>query len=293
MSELNSESVSITPTELITNKTLYTLTGASASVWIVCLVVHSFMHKTVSNPDIYKMIALSISLLISISMIIEKKSRKYKDWLLGIINGFLIFIYATGFNSISSNIFISPEEKSGTVEKSATSRISRPLAEKKLAGIFEFFEIDWFPDKKLSQENSNLKQSVDSLNKLVTVLAKPSSVATNDVNTNLLMAENNELKNKIHELENNNNRTTVNIASNTQCSEKDILINRMTHELNEYKRINQELNNNNSQELAALRTELRNLKNATANNQSNLDLLREIEKWKNKYRECFDNKQER
>lgn len=106
------------------------------------------------------------------------------------------------------------------------------------------------------------------------------------------MAENNELKNKIHELENNNNGATVNTAHNTQCNEKDILINRLSREINEYKRINQELNNGHSQELTALRTELKNLKNATANNQSNLDLLREIEKWKNKYRECLDNKQE-
>src|SRR4051794_30930269 len=75
------------------NLVLYTLTGASASVWIVCLVIHSIFYKSISNPDIYKIIALSTSLLISANFVIKKKRRRYEDWLLSIINGFLIFIY--------------------------------------------------------------------------------------------------------------------------------------------------------------------------------------------------------
>jgi hypothetical protein len=280
--------VIVTPTELLTNKTVYTLTGASASVWIICLVVHSILHKTVNSPDIYKVIALCLSLLISLSVVFNKKKKKYEDWLLSVINGFLIFIYATGFNSISKNIFL--EEDKVTLDQvdsmKATSSITQPNLQ--LAGLAYLFEIDWFPNKHLVKENKILKNSIDSLSKAI------NQIRMIQENDSVLITENNKLKQRIHELKEKNKADNEVIRSVTSSTAKDKIIDQLSNEASELRNTNSNLRSQltstkTNYKVDSLRQSINKL--ISQQKKSHSLNLKETEDWRRKYQECMDSKE--
>ncbi len=278
----------IVPTELITNKTLYTLTGASAAVWIVCLVIHSILHKSVNNPDVYKVIALTLSLLISISIVFKKRKKKYEDWLLSVINAFLIFIYATGFNSISSNVFIGEEEKVVSKQSAFNTSVLLSSKSRQLAGVVDFFEIDWFPNKRLIKENKNLKNNVDSLDKIISSISALKPATYSNGNDSLLIKENIELRKKVQEME----KGKTKIAIEPIFTDKDKTIQLLTSEVAALKQ-----NHVNSKPAPSmLKTDysidsLKQVINKLASQQKQyLQVQKDVEMWRQKYMACMDNK---
>src|ERR1700750_548778 len=97
----------VLPNEFYNPKNFFTLSGSAAAVWLFCLVLHSVLYKYLNTADQYKIVALTVSELIALVMIYEAKKRSLKYVVTGLFNGILIFIYATGFNTISANLFSS------------------------------------------------------------------------------------------------------------------------------------------------------------------------------------------
>ncbi|PSR55772.1 hypothetical protein AHMF7605_20825 [Adhaeribacter arboris] len=289
------EKTIIVPTELITNKTLYTLTGASASVWIVCLVIHSILHRSLNNPDVYKIIALSLSLLVSTSVVFKKRKKTYEDWLLSVINGFLIFIYATGFNSISTNIFLVDETKAVSVKSDTNGKAYfNAKSTTQLAGFLDLFDIDWFPNKKLIRENENLLYNIDSLKKTLSnyeVRFKTKNIG-NENHDSSLEIENSELKNKILELE--KKLPVASTGINSSLTDKEKIIVQMANEIEELKKnktnFKSKINHySNEKSLDSLKQTIYIL--LDQQKQNSLHNSKEIEKWRKKYLECMDNKE--
>lgn len=160
------ESASPIPSELLTLKSLKTLSGASITVWIVCLVLNSLLPENTLQYWHYRILAFILSVLITFTIIHYKKnSQKLAYWLLILGNTCYIFINASGINSISKNQLFSKSSPPviDTSKKKGAFYIQKrniPL----MGGFFSFFrQTDWWPDKEIIRENTALKNELISL----------------------------------------------------------------------------------------------------------------------------------
>ena len=99
------------PEEFYTSATFFTLSGAAGAVWLFCLVLANFdPNGAFFTPLLYRIIAISLSLLIAIIILLrketkksKKKPKKFESWLITFFNGILIFVNASGLNAVTSN----------------------------------------------------------------------------------------------------------------------------------------------------------------------------------------------
>jgi len=152
------------PNEAITPKSLYTITGAAAAVWLFGAVLYTVLGQRVDEV-IYRSIAFGLSLIIAIGMLIEKKTYKLKYWLLIIPNSALIFVNASGYNAVNTGSFDAPGVASEKVN--SVNSISLPPGETgsiQNASILPFLkDIAWWPDPLLKEKVEVLEEINDSL----------------------------------------------------------------------------------------------------------------------------------
>ncbi len=146
------------PTELISEKTFYTLGGASAGVLLICWVVN-YVAVDVSwlNYKMYRLIGLVLSEGFAILIMLKKKEHTSMKWLFAILNGFLIFVNASGLNVMTSSYIFNPKDstKMGMTGYFHFQKFHADDIQQ--AGIFPLPRmINWWPDEKLIEKNNEL-----------------------------------------------------------------------------------------------------------------------------------------
>jgi len=147
------------PTEFYTPKTFFTLNGAAAAVWFLCLMLGAIFPPNSITPLQYRLVAVLFSELIAIMMVYNSENKKPLYWFLAFFNGLLIFVNASGWNVVTSNSFFS--------DKPTTSypRKKKPVT----ASILNLNQIQWWDNNLLFISNKRLVRQYDSLTKVNTV----------------------------------------------------------------------------------------------------------------------------
>ncbi|MEI9809017.1 MAG: hypothetical protein WDO16_14790 [Bacteroidota bacterium] len=179
-----STSASPIPSELLTLKSLKTLSGASITVWVVCLVLSSLLPEQTLQYWHYRIIAFVLSVLITLTIIQSKKTTtKLAYGLLVLGNTCYIFINASGINSISKNQLFS---KSAETISDSSQKHEGAFHQKRnntaMAGLFPFLrEADWWPDKEVIRENTILKNELLTLKNTTVVFTEKDSLVKRSV----------------------------------------------------------------------------------------------------------------
>ena len=153
------------PTELITEKTFYTLGGASAAVLLTCWAIN-YVAVDVSwmNYKMYRLLGIILSEACAIIIAYKTNKKDSMKWLFAFLNGLLIFVNASGLNIMTSSYIFSP--KDSTAQQSGSYRQQRSDAgSNQLAGILPLPRmINWWPDEKLIKQNQELTEKNSALN---------------------------------------------------------------------------------------------------------------------------------
>ena len=150
------------PAEVITPKSLYTITGAAAVVWLFGAVLYTILGQRMDEV-FYRAIGFGLSFIIAIGMLIEKKKYKLTYWLLVIPNAALIFINASGFNAVNTGSNPIEEADTKTEEKSASIQTSFESKMQKAAFLPFLKDAAWWPDPTLNEKIEQLKKVNESL----------------------------------------------------------------------------------------------------------------------------------
>jgi hypothetical protein len=156
------------PTELISEKTFYTLGGASAAVLLTCWAIN-YVAVDVSwlNYKAYRLLGIILSEVFAIVIMYKTRKKSSMKWLFAFLNGLLIFVNASGLNIMTSSYIFNPKDT--TANRSVLYRQQHPdAASHQLAGIFPLPRmINWWPDEKLIKQNEELIKKnniLDSVN---------------------------------------------------------------------------------------------------------------------------------
>ncbi len=145
------------PIELISEKTFYTLGGASAAVLLTCWAVN-YVAVDVPwlNYKAYRLLGIILSEACAIVIMYKTRKKSSMKWLFAFLNGLLIFVNASGLNIMTSSYIFNP--KDSTAQRSFLYRQQHPDAGSyQLAGIFPLPRmINWWPDEKLIKQNKEL-----------------------------------------------------------------------------------------------------------------------------------------
>ena len=147
------------PTELINEKTFYTLGGASAGVWLTCWAIN-YVAVDVSwlNYKTYRLIAILLSEALAIYIMYKTKKKESMKWLFAFLNGLLIFVNASGLNTMTASYIFNPSD---TTTAKNTGEAYRELQNKGVmkAAIFPLPRmVSWWPDEELVEEYEETKQ---------------------------------------------------------------------------------------------------------------------------------------
>jgi hypothetical protein len=157
---------SASATELLTVKSLKTLSWASLFVWLVCLVLSSLLPDGSLQNWHYRILAFVLSILVTFTIINYKKIKNKSIAILLILgNTCYIFVNASGINAISKNQLFTETVNSSAVTGSGTDSYNlRNTIGPAQAGFFSFLkEPDWWPDKGIINEITLLKAQINSL----------------------------------------------------------------------------------------------------------------------------------
>lgn len=152
------------PTELITEKTFYTLGGASAAVLLTCWAIN---YVAVDAPWLnyksYRLIGLILSEVFAIVIMYKTRKKNSMKWIFAFLNGLLIFVNASGLNIMTSSYIFNPADS--TTTKQGASGF-RQFQDNKIlkSGIFALPRmISWWPDEKLVKEYEQSRQENSKL----------------------------------------------------------------------------------------------------------------------------------
>src|SRR6185503_4460817 len=152
------------PTELINEKTFYTLGGASAGVWLTCWAIN-YVAVDVSwlNYKTYRLIAIMLSEGLAIYIMYKTKKKESMKWLFAFLNGLLIFINASGLNTMTASYIFNPAD-ADTVKGKADEAHLRLNDQMAKAAIFPLPRMmSWWPDEKLVNDFKEVKKENTAL----------------------------------------------------------------------------------------------------------------------------------
>lgn len=154
------------PTELIDEKSFYTLGGASAAVLLVCWAIN-YIAVDVSwlNYKVYRFIGFILSEVFAVIIVLQKKDRKTIKWLFAFLNGLLIFVNASGLNVMTSGYIFNPKD-STNIDQTSYFHFQQFRSDSyQQAGIFPLPRmVNWWPDEKLITQNAQLEEKNRQLN---------------------------------------------------------------------------------------------------------------------------------
>jgi hypothetical protein len=150
------------PDDFFTFNTFKTVAGSAGAVWVVCLVIGFLTPQNLFNYYQWRYIAFGLSEILVFTMFLRSRKLKFDNCILALLNGFLVFANASGFNAISTSVAL----KEAMTNKQQNSSII-PFTK----------EIAWWPDatlvntvKNQKQENNLIKRENDSLKNQIDIL---------------------------------------------------------------------------------------------------------------------------
>ena len=147
------------PSEFFSTKSLFTLSGSAGAVWLFCLVLSTLIPANTLSVYYWRLIALLCSESLAVIIIWQQRGNSLKKWLVGIFNGLLIFINASGINAVSTGLAFENRDNIKT-----ESAFYYPGNKMQIAAIFPFnHEINWWPDRKLLHKKDSLEKSNEHL----------------------------------------------------------------------------------------------------------------------------------
>ncbi len=151
------------PTELISEKTFYTLGGASAAVLLTCWAIN-YVTVDVSwlNYKSYRLIGIILSEAAAIIIMYKTRKKDSMKWLFAFLNGLLIFVNASGLNIMTSS-YIFNEAETATKKDSSAYRHFQNDRVLEAAIIPLPRMVSWWPDEKLVAGYQELRQENSKL----------------------------------------------------------------------------------------------------------------------------------
>lgn len=265
------------PTELYTMKTMFTLGGSSAGVWLFTTIL-----ALVFNVDVdkYKWIGLCVALALSFIGAITVEKFNLRLAMVAFFNGLLIYVTAVGINSINQGVSHNKDiSKASLIIPSNLDKPWWPAAD--LVDSIQFLNKEYKKAVAMKGllETSN-KVLTDSLTLLKTELASLSSKSNGCDEVKKCLAENKNLKDEILRLKMSLEKagsTKRGDVSDRKSDDKSVQL------LNELKSLNSELLKNLNKYLDAgsldTRTQVVALRSA---NEKVFDLRQEINEYNSK-----------
>ncbi len=149
------------PSELIDEKTFYSLGGASAGVLLVCWAInYVFVDVSWLDYKIYRLIGLLLSEAFAVIILFQKKERTLMKWVFAFLNGLLIFVNASGLNTMTSGYMFNPKVEANITHGRYFHFQSFRADAYNQASIFPLPRmINWWPDENLIAQNVQLTET--------------------------------------------------------------------------------------------------------------------------------------
>jgi hypothetical protein len=119
--------------QFFTLKTLGTVAGCAGAVWITCLVLYNLLPENTLGYLAWRWIALLLSEFVVIVLFLKVKVKSMERWMIAVLNGFIVFINASGINAVSTGVPFN--KKDTTIKISSLLPFARDIA--------------WWPDISL------------------------------------------------------------------------------------------------------------------------------------------------
>ena len=149
------------PSDFFSANTLFTLSGSACAVWLFCLVLSAIIPVNSLPVYYWRLIALLFSESLAIVIVLQHRSDSSAKWLIGIVNGLLIFINASGINAVSTGLAF---ENRSNIKLEKTSYISEQ--KNMMSSFFPFnHEVNWWPDLNILHKTDSLEKANVSLKK--------------------------------------------------------------------------------------------------------------------------------
>lgn len=147
------------PTELISEKSFYTLGGASAAVFLTCWAINYVaVDVTWMTYKTYRLLAILLSEVFAIIIVYKTRKKSSLTWFFAFLNGILIFVNVSGLNGMTNSYIFNPKD---TTYKRGMPYRYPPASgiSSDLAGIIPLPRmIDWWPNEGLIKQNNELEQ---------------------------------------------------------------------------------------------------------------------------------------
>lgn len=143
------------PSDFFSANSLFTLSGSACAVWIFCLVLSAIIPANSLSVYHWRLIALVFSEFLAVAIVLQQKNNSSIKWLIGLINGLLIFINASGINAVSTGLAF---ENKNSMKMEKMSYLG---AHDKIAASMHIFnhEISWWPDLNILHEKDSLEKT--------------------------------------------------------------------------------------------------------------------------------------
>ncbi len=150
------------PTELFDEKTLFTLGGATAAIFLIAWVINSFIDCPPAK--LMRLITLILSELIAVVIMFRKKKIKAMNYLFTFLNGLLIFINVNGVNQMFYDRTCIPSGDTARHSAFLDLNLKSNSDRHQHAAIFALPGMsNWWPDEKLISQNEGLTKEIDRL----------------------------------------------------------------------------------------------------------------------------------
>lgn len=230
------------PTELISEKTFYTLGGASAGVWLTCWAIN-YVAVDVSwlNYKTYRLIAILLSEALAIYIMYKTKKKESMKWLFAFLNGLLIFVNASGLNTMTASYIFNPADTTTAKNGGDAYRQFQNNGIMK-AAIFPLPRmVSWWPDERLVEEYKEVKQ--ENVTLAVENQELKNVMAAGDEGSKLLLTKNDSLQLVINSMQTtiDDRQKQIDQLTETIKSGNDDFSKRLAECMSERDNINNEL----------------------------------------------------
>ncbi len=109
----------IIPDNFYTAATLLTLGGSATAVWLITSVI-GYLFEIKQSRKLKKWLGIVLSLALALAGATQVQDRALLNWIVAVVNGFLIYLTAVGANTIVSGV--AQEESKPPVRETGRKR---------------------------------------------------------------------------------------------------------------------------------------------------------------------------
>lgn len=177
MAKAQNATIPAVPSNFLVLKDIDNLSLAGIGVWLICVVIQSFFPSL--NSYWLRFIALLVSLLWSIFQFAKNRQwRNGASYLIMLINTCLIFISASGMNSVTRQNPFQGENVNSNLDTIKKRTLLK-------AGIFDLTkQTDWYPDYNMLEFIDTLKMQITDRDNSISACKNLFSYFKDDIKSN-------------------------------------------------------------------------------------------------------------